>query len=513
MKRKVSLSENQRRRKLQKQETNMPSDLMNIDFLLSQILGFMPAYRLVGKNAITSVSKTWKRLLTENKFYNKKYFNALLASCQQDPQGALHILSDETFIPHLTFKQLFKIAGCNNELAKSIISNPTAESILDSEDLEKLAEQHSDIAMAILKNPQFCFKLMGSSLLGKLGLKYLEVAVYILHTPEFYRRLSNRNLIELAQQHLEVANYLHNNPGSLTNDDLLLIDSAYFEKAENIVKNPELYNNLSGEQIAILGQRHLSIAQIILNTPTLCSKLSISQLCMLAQNHVEIAQHMLNKDDFCNEVSGEDLMMLGIKNPEIANLIFDDAKLFVKLNANAITQLGAHHLQIAKRILKMSELQLSPQHLCFMGYCHSEVAEHILNTPALCDELSGGELAKLGENHEEIAERIINTTTFWDKLTAENLVKLSRQYSKITKLILNNPLLFDKIVAASQLNCFTRNFTVADFENLYDSPDLSLAEKAMGIPMDKYIKIDLIKNGIRETANTLLQNTPTIRCR
>ena len=460
MKRKATLAKKkQPSHKIQKQEATNNVDLMNIDFLLTHILSFVPAYRLVGKNAITSVSKKWKKLLTENKYFNKKSFKEILSSCQQHPEGALHILSDETLISHFTFKQIIRIAGYNKELAKELIGD-----FQDSNDLVALSGQYCEIAMDVVKDPERHTKLTEFSLY-KLGLKYTEVALYILKNAELRSRLSNDTLIALGQQHLEVANYLHDNPGSLTYDDLLLIDSAHYERAENIVKTQELCNNLNGEQLAKLGQQHLNIAKIILERPTLCKKLNVSNLCMLAENHSEISKHLLSKDEFCDEVSREDLMLLHIKNIEIANLIFDNAKLFIKLDANAITLLGAHHLQIAQRILKMSELQLSPQHLCSIGRWHSEVAEHILNTPALCDELSGGELAKLGKNHERIAKRIINTPTFWDKLTAENLIKLSRKHPKIIDLIINNRILIDKIITADLLSSFGENFAIANFGN------------------------------------------------
>lgn len=285
----------------QKTNTLIPYNVL-VDDVLPLIFSYISAYKYIGKETISTVSKTWKKIIEANKFFGKKSYVGIIEACLKDPRAVLYILGDESIRQHLPHEQFLEISSCNPELAQHILDT------------------------------KLCGELDRAKIAG------------LSEDP-----LANLQLILDAKLHDNFNGY------NLTNldEDLVPVKRSLY--------TPALCDKITGAGLAKLGEHDLVIAWHILNTQALCDKLDGSNLATLGMYHTEIAKHILYTQELCDKLSSTDLAKLGRYLPDIAKCILDIPKLFkmlsTKHNENNLISLGDNHPAIAKRILDTKALR------------------------------------------------------------------------------------------------------------------------------------------------------------
>lgn len=142
----------------------------------------------------------------------------------------------------------------------------------------------------------------------------------------------------------------------------------------------------------------------------------------------------------------ESLSLLALIDYGIAEYILDTPELSNELGGRRLVKLARKHLSIAERILSKSEYynQLKKSEIVILGSINVTLAHTILNTPALYKQLDNAHFI-LAQHHLSIAEDILNTSTLYEKLDTINLVKLGINHFSIAQRIFKDEAVYKKL--------------------------------------------------------------------
>lgn len=276
-------------------------------------------------------------------------------------ETAQYFLNNTTLRNSLIGKDLEKLGKQAISIAKNIMDDPDLFQRLERDNLAELGKHHSEIADQILNTPKLCSMLSAKNL-ATLGEKNLDIAQRILETfPS--ERLEECVLEALGTNHVELAwdiiqdEKLYN---KLSADSLVSLGKD-MEIALNILKTPKFCKKLSNVNLIDLADtcKHVDVAWHILKKPKLCDTLNGNHLVILAQAcaHIDIASHILMTPKFCNKLDGKHLMGLATQHYAIAKAIFETPELYKKLKPDHIMDMFIRNHKIAAHILETDQLK------------------------------------------------------------------------------------------------------------------------------------------------------------
>lgn len=140
--------------------------------VLKEFLSYVPVYRYLGSQTISTVCWQWRNLLRAFNFFDKKSYPQIKEACLKDPTLVIYLLSDDSIRRHVSWDQFLEINSCNQELVQYILNTPELCAKLNSFNLATLGQHHLVIAQQILDTPELRSKLNENDLLnlnGKCG--------------------------------------------------------------------------------------------------------------------------------------------------------------------------------------------------------------------------------------------------------------------------------------------------------------------------------------------------------
>lgn len=359
-------------------------------------------------------------------------------------------------------KQAILESADNLDNALLILSQTTFLNKLTFEEIFNVANRHPSIRTAILEN--HCLKKYNKAyLLAHFGKQTLEYAEYILNEPELYQQLEGEDLAKLGIAHFDIAQRIIKSKlltDRLYQRHLISLGAAHLKIARQWLNDPKICTQLDGTALERLALPHHEIAEQVLNTQSLVEKLSPNNLAMLGKHHYNIALAILHQPNLYNRLSAQDLVELGRNNSDIASQILDNPALKLQLNPEYLALLVAPHHDLACALLKDTHTPTSREVMILAGL-HKDIAEHLLSQPALFKTLSRETLVHLGSLYEESAKKILNTEALSQTLDRDALVTIAAPHQTLATDLLQKATFATQLTSDNLLSLGKPHLNVA----------------------------------------------------
>ncbi len=482
------------------------SDFNLPDDMIGEILRKLPPSYFIGDKALQTVSKKFnengKKLIQQKSII--KSVRELINSCKNEAD-ALYILKNQSLRKQLRFFELLQIAGFVKEITHALLK----ERNLSEWELVNLGSRSQAAAQAILASPKHYQKISDFGLLN-LSKNNPFIALQILTTSSLGGNFRPNDLIILGKYHLTAAWHILRTPAlykKLNSLCLAYLGQHHEEIALYILKTPELCQNLSSDDLTLLGEVHKSIAAYILNTPELDNKVHSLKIYRFG-NHFEKEESSVfsakkiferYKTEYAKthdlKMSLSSWLNSGLAYQPLCKHLLDTPALCEQLDSNMLFSIGQTHPQLAIAILKTPRLVKKLLEMIHtLGEKNQLVAEHIFKTQELYDLLSNAQIVKIAQKYESVRDNILNSPQLLDKLSQEDILALSKPKHRLRELINNPELLLDNQFSTQYLDICSDYPITAKY--ILDTTTLCthLKEKDKKILQDKLGVFDAMMN-------------------
>ncbi|MFK8039899.1 MAG: hypothetical protein AB8B67_00940 [Rickettsiaceae bacterium] len=261
------------------------------------------------------------------------------------------------------------------------------------------------------------------------------------------------NIVKQLQSNLDPATLTEKIKSQLALPQLVQLSKAYHGFGIHILEDPELCNELNGNDLGILASSNSEAAMRILAESELCNKLNGNDLGILAYNNSEAAMRILAESELYNKLDAHGLRMLAYNNSEAGMRILAEPGLCNKLDGHGLGMLAFNNPEAGMHILAEPELcsKLDGYDLGMLAYNNSEAGIRILAEPGLCNKiysLDGCALGMLASHNSEVGIRILAEPGLCNKIYSLDgyyLGMLASHNSEAGMRILKEPELCNKL--------------------------------------------------------------------
>ncbi len=232
--------------------------------------------------------------------------------------GIIEYLSDENKFNTLSYERYLHLAAKNEEIALSLVSDSTVQSVMDGLAISILGSKHGLVAEKILSISVLRDKLYGIDL-EKLAASSIGAAIEVLTAVDLKSRLKTY--------------------------DIAAIGAARPELVDKIIADPSLMGRIEYIHYGKLCENNIDAAQKLISEKS--SYMEGVEIALIAKHHPMISLSVLENDALRHKIDTESLVILSTASEATAIAILKDSGFYEQLGPIGIARILANHVDLA----------------------------------------------------------------------------------------------------------------------------------------------------------------------